>query len=222
MDMKTFLSENYASRALPTKLRGNEQGGISGEATVFNQYSNDLGGFVEIIERDAFEGTQMDDVVALFNHNQNFVLGRTGANTLSLEVTNTGLEYRIAPQVTQMGRDIEASVKRGDINTSSFGFDLLPDGSEWTYDSEGRVLHRIKKIARLWDVSPVTWAAYSQTNARSLEKAKELLEKAKKERDESQQKLDATQEAAEVIRGMHKRARERALQLRFLEAQFEL
>ncbi len=60
-------------------------GTLVGYAATFDSLSSDLGGFKEKISRGAFKNTiKSDDVRALFNHDSNFVLGRTTAGTLKL------------------------------------------------------------------------------------------------------------------------------------------
>jgi HK97 family phage prohead protease len=65
-------------------------------------------------------------------------------------------------------------MKRGDIREMSFGFTVGEDGQEWTRDPDGsgNWTRTITKIERLYDVSPVTYPAYPETDCafRSLEK----------------------------------------------------
>ena len=68
---------------------------IEGYASVFNSRSELLGWYYEYIEEGFFDDVLTDDVRALFNHDANYVLGRTVSNTLSLSVDNTGLRYII-------------------------------------------------------------------------------------------------------------------------------
>mgnify|MGYP003152140372 CR=1 FL=1 len=79
---------NYGTGQLKVEVRddGSQSNTIIGHAAVFNSLSEDLGGFVETISTNAFDNVLDDDVRALFNHNQNFVLGRTVSNTLRLSV----------------------------------------------------------------------------------------------------------------------------------------
>ena len=50
---------------------------ITGNAAVYHSQSVDLGGFVEVIEPGFFENVLAGDTRALFNHDENYVLGRT-------------------------------------------------------------------------------------------------------------------------------------------------
>jgi len=125
---------------------------VRGYAATFESRSGDLGGFIESIDREAFSETDMDDVRALFNHDSNFVLGRTKAGTLRLMVDENGLAYEIDMPDTQLGRDMYESIKRGDISQSSFAFTIEDD----EYRKEGDTVYRtIKKIKKLYDVAPV-------------------------------------------------------------------
>lgn len=145
---------------------------LVGYGAVFNQRSENLGGFTEVIQPGAFDDVLSDDVRALFNHDSNIILGRNGT-TMTLSVDPVGLRYEIDMPDTQMVRDMVLSpVQRGDVNQSSFGFSV--DVDNWDEDDEGRVTRTIVKVKRLYDVSPVTFPAYPDTSvaARSLESFK--------------------------------------------------
>ena len=139
---------------------------IEGHAAVFGVESRDLGGFVEIIEQGAFDDVMEDDVRALFNHDFNFVLARTKSKTLKIKQTKKGLKYRFEVPNTTFGKDLQELVRRGDIDESSFGFTIKDKGDEWSRDSEGKVIRTIKRggIGALFDISPVTIAAYPSTD----------------------------------------------------------
>ena len=137
---------------------------IEGYASVFNSRSELLGWYYEYIEEGFFDDVLTDDVRALFNHDANYVLGRTVSNTLSLSVDNTGLRYTIDLPCTSFARDLCESMKRGDIDQSSFGFVVGLD--RWEYDDKNDIYIRyLVKAERLFDVSPVTYPAYTQTNS---------------------------------------------------------
>ena len=139
---------------------------IIGYGSVFNSRSEPLWGFREIIKPGAFDDVLTNDVRALFNHDPNFILGRSAANTLSLSVDDRGLQYNIVAPDTQTIRDLViAPMMRGDINQSSFAFQVARDGEDWYQDDEGIVIREISKFSRLYDVSPVTYPAYQDADS---------------------------------------------------------
>jgi len=138
---------------------GNERA-IVGYAAVFNSRSEDLGGFVEVIQRGAFAGAQEGDVRALFNHDANMVLGRTKAGTLAVSEDEIGLRIRITPPDTQYARDLIHLIERGDVSQMSFGFRTILD----SWDTVGEETVRTLKQVALYDVSPVTFPAYAATS----------------------------------------------------------
>lgn len=156
--------------------RESEPTKIIGYGSVFDSQSEPMWGFREIIKPGAFDSVLDDDVRALFNHDQNFILGRSKASTLSLSVDETGLRYEIIAPETQTIRDLViAPLLRGDITQSSFAFNVARNGDEWYENDDGVVIREIHKISRLYDVSPVTYPAYKEatSTARSFEAWKE-------------------------------------------------
>jgi hypothetical protein len=142
---------------------------IFGYAAVFDTRSNDMG-WSEEIDPHAFDSVMATnpDVRSLWNHNPDYVLGRTAAGTLSLNVDARGLAYNITAPDTTVARDLVVSMRRGDVTQSSFSFICKRD--QWTDNSDGTVTRRILEFAELIDVSPVTFPAYDQatSQARSL------------------------------------------------------
>ena len=136
-----------------------------GYGAVFNSLSEDLGGFRELIKPGAFQqAITDDDVRSLFNHDFNLVLGRNRAGTLLLREDETGLRYEIVLPETSYAQDLAASMARGDVDQSSFGFRVVEES--WREPTEEqpypvRVLHQVN----LFDVGPVTIPAYPQTSA---------------------------------------------------------
>lgn len=137
---------------------------IEGHAAVFDSWSETLGGifpFKEKVRSGAFKDSlEKDDIKALFNHDPNYVLGRNKAGTLELAEDEKGLLVRIKPPDTQWARDLSVSIERGDINQMSFGFVVEED--DWRSEN-GVDIRELRKV-KLYDVSPVTFPAYAQTD----------------------------------------------------------
>jgi uncharacterized protein len=154
--------------------RADGVGTVTGYAAVFYD-ANDTGteyrlwsDMVERIRPGAFDrAIREDDVRALFNHDPNQVVGRNRAGTLRLLVDARGLKYEIDPPDTQAGRDLVTSLKRGDIDGSSFSFVPLKTTWEEVRDAVTGTVTAIRWIdeAQLYDVGPVTFPAYTGTAA---------------------------------------------------------
>jgi len=145
---------------------------FEGYAARFNKWSEDLGGFREKIAPKAFsKAIKNSDTRALFNHDSNYVLGRTTAKTLDLREDDKGLKFSVIPPDTQWARDLGVSMERGDITQCSFGFTLGVD--EWNEGKDG-VTRTIREVANLADISVVTYPAYPDTEValRSLDAIK--------------------------------------------------
>ncbi|HAS0916745.1 HK97 family phage prohead protease [Enterobacter asburiae] len=157
----------YYSGEVRAETHDSEPSRIIGYGSVFDSRSELIfGSFREIIRRGAFDDVLQDDVRALFNHDPNFILGRTRAGTLALTVDERGLRYDITAPETQTIRDLVlAPMQRGDINQSSFAFRVARDGEEWYQDEEGVVIREITRFSRLLDVSPVTYPAYQEADS---------------------------------------------------------
>jgi len=151
-----------------------DQPRITGYAAIFDAESEDLGGWREIIRPGAFSGVLGGDTRALVNHNSDLLLGRTLSGTLALSEDALGLRYEIRPPDTQYARDLMVSLKRGDLDQSSFAFQVEKD--IWQPPAEGRQypLRVIERIGRLYDVSPVVYPAYPQTSAEARSMALSL------------------------------------------------
>ena len=141
---------------------------IGGIAAVINSVT-DLGYFEEVIERGAFDYalSKEYDIRCLFNHEAELILGRTLSGTCNVFVNADGnLEYTWVPDYenpTHMS--VVRSIMRGDITQSSFAFTIKEQ--KWSdstkYGTMGK--RTIMVIEDLYDVSPVTYPAYADTEA---------------------------------------------------------
>lgn len=158
------------SSAVRLETREDGQKRISGVASVFydgtpNTEYELWPGLHERIAPGAFERAlkEQHDVRALFNHDSNLVLGRTKSGTLRLSVTREGLAYEVEPADTTAYRDTVAHLERGDVDGSSFAFQVTRE--EWSYDSKRKIDVREIKDVQLYDVGPVTYPAYEASSA---------------------------------------------------------
>lgn len=160
------------TRILPQELSEvrvltNEAGEIHipGRGIVFNQWSQKLGWFKEMIDPRALDYADMSDICACFNHDMNIILGRSTNSTLSYVVNDAGLDYDILPLTTQLVRDmVIAPIERRDVTGSSFMFNVAEEGGEeWNVLPDGTYVRYVRKISKVYEFGPVTMPAYNQT-----------------------------------------------------------
>lgn len=155
---------------------------IEGYALKFNTESRDLNGFVETISPTALDGLFPNQrVLALLDHNeQRGILAKydNGKGTLNLTVDEVGLRYSFDAPNTPLGDELIEGIKRGDITTSSFAFKCSDDS--WEKREDGTYKRTINKFDKIFDVSPVYFAAYDSTSV-DLRGLNELKEQEKKE-----------------------------------------
>lgn len=181
LGLKTYaqedtVSELYQAVAAGVALRFNaqrpelrESSGvkhIAGYASVFGRKSRNLGGFVEQIDRRAFDQAEMDgwpDVICRYNHDDNYLLGTTRGNTLTLRTDDTGLWYDVIPPTFR--QDIVELCARGDVTQSSFAFRVPDQGDYWERSGPGGMPLRIVTNTELVDVAPVNTPAYAEATA---------------------------------------------------------
>ena len=138
---------------------------LKGYAAVFETETDIAGLWREKIARGAFADAitkASADVHALFNHDDNFVLGRMKPGTLRMSEDDHGLAVEIDLPDAPYAQSLIASIKRGDIDQMSFAFTMRGGVQKWD-DSQTPVLRIIEKVGELYDVSVVTRGAYPTT-----------------------------------------------------------
>ncbi|WP_129648477.1 HK97 family phage prohead protease [Bacteroides salyersiae] len=151
------------------EIRANEDSEsrkVEGYAIIFNSESEDLG-FIETIEKDAIDDEVIakSDVFALMNHDDKrgiLARSRRGKGSLKLSIDDRGLKYEFDAPKTALGNELLEMLRRNDISASSFAFTVANGGDAWE-KRDGKYYRTIKKIDRLFDVSPVYNPAYSET-----------------------------------------------------------
>lgn len=162
---------NRETRDFETQFEIREEGdGMTfvGYAAKFDQPSENLGGFVEYVERGAFSRSlkSRNDVMLLWNHDAGQPLASTRSGTMKLTEDDIGLRVEARLPQTTLGKDLAILLRDGIVGKMSFGFNVIKD----SWNSEGN--ERRLKSVRLFEVSAVVWPAYTQTSAavRGLDK----------------------------------------------------
>jgi len=162
-------AQGIQRRTFTAELRAvGDEYALIGYAAMFNNLSKDLGGFREKISPGAFTRSLREgaDVMCLFNHAVDNVLGRTKSGTLTLSEDDRGLKYRCQlDRSNPLHQQVYASIKRGDISTCSFAFTVPVGGDLWegARDSDSAYQLRTLLDVDLIDCSPVTYPAYDNT-----------------------------------------------------------
>lgn len=151
-------------------------------------------GSYEIISKGAFDNTLTKDVRALWNHNTQFVLGRSKNGSLELKADDKGLFGTIKLPNTQYAEDLYQLVSRGDIDQASFGFNIIDEDLEEL--ASGGYRWRINEID-LHEISVVTFPAYENTTVQAREKQVQQLQQRK-----IQEKKDAL---SKRLKGLNKK-----------------
>lgn len=135
---------------------------LEGYFAVFNRNYEIFPGATESIAPGAFDGSIGDDIRALYNHNSDIVLGRTSSGTMEIRQDGHGLWGRV--KINREDSDAMNAyrrIQRGDITGCSFGFDI--EAQEADYRDDGTVHWTITKISPLYEISPCTFPAYTDT-----------------------------------------------------------
>lgn len=141
------------------EVKATENNTFEGYAAVFRNVDS----YRDVIEPGAFTKTIQESkrVKILWQHDPYNVIGKP----THMEEDNHGLFVKGQISETSLGRDVVQLLKDGVIDELSIGFNTIKD--EW--DNEKNV-RRIKEV-KLWEFSPVTFAANDQaliTDAKSI------------------------------------------------------
>ena len=183
---KRFLS--FEVRA-DEKQQSEEKGIVDGYAVVYDKKTDICGYFEETIKRGALDNADLKDVPLLVNHDTDTIpVARSrrnnGNSSMTLTVDEKGLKIRAELDLKNNARasELYSAIKRGDISGMSFMFTVKTD--EWTDEDTDYPKRTITEIAKVYEVSAVTFPAYNDTSigARAVdtESAKKILEKIKR------------------------------------------
>ena len=127
----------------------------------------------EVFEPRAFSesvaAARQEDHRVIWQHKPECVLGRVRAGTARVWEDDAGVRYAAKPPATQWARDAMESIRRGDVDRSSFGFRIRKGGVRW--ESRDGYDLRIVSKAQLVELGPQTHPAYEDTSVAVQERA---------------------------------------------------
>ena len=135
---------------------------VEGYASTFQPYvlfSEDGIDYSERIEPTAFDEADLSDVVFRVDH-AGKVYARSSAGTVELWTDDHGLGQRTNLGKTQSARELFADIEAGNYPKMSFAFTVAEDGDSYDRATHTRIISRIAKV---YDVSPVSFAANPTT-----------------------------------------------------------
>lgn len=186
--------------AIEQRDEGDESMKVSGYASTFNDpymlYQDDEVEVWEQIDANAFDDTDMEDVIMQYDH-QGRVFARIRNNTLEVTTDEKGLHVTADLSGTEIGRNLYQEIAGGYTDRMSFGFTVSGDTREIDNSGEKTIVTRtITGVGKLYDVSAVSLPANPGTsiNARFLDGA---IEEARAERL-AEQELELERERLEV------------------------
>jgi uncharacterized protein len=137
---------------------------LRGLAVVYDCLSEDLGFFHETIRPGCFtEALKTADVRCLVDHDPSQLLGRNRSKTLRLFDEPKALRMECSLGKQSYAIDLVEKIEREDLDGMSFGFIATED--EWNmveFEGGERAIRTVIK-AEIFDVSAVTFPAYTDT-----------------------------------------------------------
>ena len=154
--------------------------------------------------------TDLKDVRFLVNHNTDMIpLARSRNNTenstmqMSVDADGMGIRVDLDTENNADAKSLYSAVGRGDITGMSFMFSV--DKDSWDDIDSDHPTRHVRSIARVLEVSAVTFPAYSQTSIQTrglsdaLDSAKESLESVRAEKRAIERKKQRIKILTEVL-----------------------
>lgn len=186
------MKQDREYRTMELRFQEDEEYIVEGYASTFDTYklaTIDGKDYFERIEPTAFDEADLTDVVFRVDH-EGKVYARTSAGSLEVWTDEHGLANRTDLSRTEKAREIFADIKAGNYPQMSFAFTVEDDD----YDKKTRT-RIIRRIAKVFDVSPVTFPANPNTELSVATRAfldgvieEEMAERLEREKREEQKK----------------------------------
>lgn len=197
---------------LETRQADDGQMIVEGYATTFEQpyelFSDDETTVMEEIDKSAFDGCDMEDVIMQYDH-QGRVFARTRNKTLTVTPNEHGLFIRAYLGGTEIGRQLYEEIKGGYTDRMSFGFVVDADERQNEVEPETNraiIRRRITRMKKIFDVSAVSIPANDYTSLSCRSFCDGLIAEAAKEHrayEERQRKIKQIKILTEVLKHDH-------------------
>lgn len=142
---------------------------VTGYASTFDEpyklFSGEDFELWEVVDRNAFDETDMSDVIMQFDH-QGRVFARTRNNTLTVRPDEKGLYIEADLGGTELGRGLYEEIAGGYTDRMSFGFTVKEDRQDKEKNDDGLWIYtrHITSVGKLYDVSAVSIPANGATS----------------------------------------------------------
>lgn len=139
---------------------------VEGHATTFDEeyelYAfDDFNGYrtsvIEVVDRKAFDETDMSDVIFLYDH-RGRVMARNRNKTLTIQTDNIGLFIRANLSGSDLGPGLYADIQKGYVDRMSMQFTVAAHTLTEERDDENKtrkLIRLITRVGKLYDVSAV-------------------------------------------------------------------
>ena len=160
---------NLTVEARAVEDQGDEKRIVTGYASTFDEpyvlYDGDGWKYLEVVDRGAFDNTDMSDVIMQYDH-RGRVFARTRNNTLTVTPDDKGLFIEADLGGTEIGRELYEEIRGGYTDRMSFGFTVNGEYEESQKTDEGvRIyIRHITSVQKLYDVSAVSLPANDGTS----------------------------------------------------------
>lgn len=175
---------------------------VEGYASTFDEaytlFDGDGWRYDEIVDRGAFDSTDMSDVIMQYDH-QGRVFARNKNNTLEVIPDEKGLFIRADLGGTELGRELYDEIRGGYTDKMSFGFTVTGEYEECEKLDDGFVIYtrHIKAVGKLYDVSAVSIPANDGTSISVRNLTDGVIERIQAERLE-EERIELERRKAEI------------------------
>lgn len=175
---------------------------IEGRAIPFNIASPNREGFRETITPEAVQGVfERSDVYLLYNHDKSkgfLARNNKGKGSLNIDVREDGVYFSFVPGDDSLSLYVKDRIKRGDLNETSWCFDVEKD--TWDKAADGVYDRTINQFGYIYDFSIVDNSYYGIKDVVKCARFAEILEEEKKATEEKMAEIaqeEAQKRAAE-------------------------